>query len=146
MRALLIEDNKFVSDSIRTMLVPAEYEVDTVAFGEYGLATAKRGGHDVIILDLMLPDIDGHDVLCRMRREGVESPILILTGLEEAENKARCLDNGADDFLTKPLDRMGFLSRLEGLTQGGREAVSPSDDGGRLAVNFDTNTFLIMHR
>ena len=94
----------------------------------------------------MLPDIDGHDVLCRMRREGVESPILILTGLEEAENKARCLDNGADGFLAKLLDRKEFLPRLDGLTQGGREAVSPSNDGGRLAVNFDTNTFLIMHR
>ena len=146
MRALLIEDNQVVTDSIRTMLVPEAYQVDTVAFGEDGLAAARRGGHDIIILDLVLPDIDGHDVLRRLRKSGVESPILVLSGLEEAENKERCLDNGADEYMSKPLKRKEFLDSLESLTRRGSMSVRAPSDAGRLGVSLDTNTFLMMYR
>ncbi len=146
MRALLIEDSKVVSDSIRTILIPEDFEVDTVAFGADGITTARRDGYDIIILDLMLPDIDGHDVLRRLREAGVRTPVLILSGLEEAENKDRCLDNGADDYLSKPLDRKDFLTRLSALTDDGKSAAQEPGDVSPVKVNFDTNTFLMMDR
>jgi two-component system cell cycle response regulator CtrA len=146
MRALVIEDNQVVTDSIRTILRPEDYDVDTVAFGEDGVVTARRDGYDVIILDLMLPDIDGHDVLCRMRKAGVRTPVLILSGLEEALNKDKCLDNGADDYLTKPLDRKDFLTSLSALTQEGKNGARTPSEARYVKVNLDTNTFLMMHR
>lgn len=146
MRALLIEDNKVVSDSIRTILIPEDFEVDTVAFGADGITTARRDGYDIIILDLMLPDIDGHDVLRRLREAGIMTPVLILTGLEEAENKDKCLESGADDYLTKPLDRSDFLTRLNALTRDGRAEGQAAGEASPLKVNFDTNTFLMMYR
>jgi len=143
MRALLIEDNQVVADSIRTMLVPESFGVDTVAFGEDGVATASNDDYDIILLDLMLPDIDGHDVLNRLRKGGVDTPILVLSGQAEAESKEKCLDNGANEYLTKPFDRSDLLMRINELT---RVDAARSVEAGGLKVNFDTNTFLMMHR
>lgn len=146
MRALLIEDNQVVADSIRTILVPEDYTVDTVAFGQDGVTTAIRGAYDVIILDLVLPDIDGHDVLQQLREAGADTPILVLSGLEETEHKARCLDAGADDFLTKPLKRTELLARLGALTRREQWDQPLPVGAGRFTVNLDTNTFLMMYR
>lgn len=143
MRALLIEDNQVVADSIRTMLMPESFGVDTVAFGEDGVATASTDDYDIILLDLMLPDIDGHDVLSRLREGGVETPILVLSGQAEAENKEKCLDNGANEYLTKPFDRGELLTRINELTQ---DDTARPVEAGRFKVKFDTNTFLMMYR
>ena len=146
MRALLIEDNQVVADSIRTMLMPESFGVDTVAFGEDGVATASTDDYDIILLDLMLPDIDGHDVLSRLREGGVETPILVLSGQAEAENKEKCLDSGADDYLAKPFDRKEFLARINELTRRDRHDACLPVEAGQFKVNFDTNTFLMMYR
>ncbi len=146
MRALLIEDHRVVSDSIRMMLAPEDFEVDIIAFGKDGVTTARTGDYDVILLDLILPDIDGYDVLRQLRGAGVAAPILVLSGLDEIENKTKCLENGADDYLAKPIDRGKFIARVNALTRSANKDAPLPFDAGPLTVNLDTNTFLMLYR
>ncbi len=146
MRALLIEDHRVVSDSIRMMLSQEDFESDTVAFGKDGVATARTSDYDVIILDLILPDIDGYDVLRHLRDAGVAAPVLILSGLEESENKAKSLKYGANDYLAKPFDRSELVARVTGLTHQDSGDEQMPFGIGRPTVNVDTNTFLMMYR
>ena len=95
MRVLLVEDDKAVSDSIQLMLKTENFVVDCTELGEDGLEIGKIYDYDIIILDLMLPDIDGYEVLRRLRDARVETPILILSGLGELENKVKGLGFGA---------------------------------------------------
>lgn len=144
MRALLIEDDQVVSDSLRTMLVPHGFGVDAVAFGEDAVATAGTEDYDIIVLDLNLPDIDGYEVLRHLREDGVPTPVLVLSGQAEEESKQKCLDAGADDYLTKPHERAELLTRIDALTRGDGNRLPI--EVGRLRVHFDTHTFLMMYR
>ena len=146
MKALLIEDNKTVSEMVRVMLEGDGFAVDTVALGEHGVATARTEDHDVIVLDLMLPDIDGFEVLRRLRAAHVGTPVLVLSGLQETENKIKSLQSGADDYMTKPFNRNEFLARMRALTRRGKSLARPNFESGRPAVTLDTSTFLMMYR
>ena len=105
MRVLLVEDDTSTAKSIELMLKSEGYIVDTTDLGEDGLEIGKIYDYDIIILDLMLPDMDGYEVLKRLRASKVETPILILSGLSELDNKIKGLGFGADDYLTKPFDK-----------------------------------------
>jgi len=105
MRVLLVEDDSSTAKSIEMMLKSEGYIVDITDLGEDGLEIGKIYEYDIIILDLMLPDMDGYEVLKRLRAAKINTPILILSGLSELDNKLKGLGFGADDYLTKPFDK-----------------------------------------
>src|SRR6204780_2508424 len=104
MRVLLIEDDSATAASIEMMVKGGGFICYTTDLGEGGLEIGKLYYHDIIVLDLMLPDIDGYEVLRRLRAARVRTPILILSGMAELDNKIKGLGFGADDFLAKPFD------------------------------------------
>src|SRR6201997_2032690 len=102
MRVLIVEDDPTTSRSLELSLRAEGMVVDSTSMGEDGLEIGKLYEYDIILLDLMLPDIDGYEVLRRLRASRVRTPILILSGLAELDHKIKGLGFGADDFLTKP--------------------------------------------
>src|SRR3982074_2381207 len=102
MRVLLVEDDSATAKSISLMLTSAGYVIDVTDLGEDGLEIGKLYDYDIIILDLMLPDIDGYEVVRRFRAARVRTPILILSGLAELDHKVKGLGVGADDYLPNP--------------------------------------------
>ena len=102
MRVLLVEDDPTTQQSIKMMLESAGMVVDATDLGEDGLEIGKLYDYDIIVLDLMLPDMDGMEVLQRLRSAKVPTPVLILSGLTDSDKKIKGLGTGADDYLTKP--------------------------------------------
>jgi len=107
MRVLLVEDDSNTAQSIALLLKSEGFICDTTDLGEDGLEIGKLYDYDIILLDLMLPDIDGYEVLRRLRAARVNTPILILSGLNEMDSKLKGLGFGADDYLTKPFGMCG---------------------------------------
>jgi two-component system cell cycle response regulator CtrA len=140
MRVLLVEDDSATAKSIELMLKSEGYVCDSTDLGEDGLEIGKLYDYDIIILDLMLPDIDGYEVLRRLRASNVETPVLILSGMAELDAKIKGLGYGADDYLTKPFDKRELVARIQAIV---RRAKGHSDSiikTGRLTVNLDTRT------
>ena len=140
MRVLLVEDDPTTQQSVRMMLESASMVVDTTDLGEDGLEISKLYDYDIIILDLMLPDIGGMEVLRRLRDSRIETPVLILSGLTGSENKVKGLGIGADDYLTKPFNKEELLARIQAIvrrSQGHSQSVIQT---GMLAVNLDART------
>ena len=117
MRVLLVEDDQAMAKSITLMLKSENFVVDTTDLGEDGLEIGKIYDYDIIILDLMLPDIDGYEVLRRLRDARVDTPILILSGLSELDNKVKGLGFGADDYLTKPFEKRELIARIQAIVR-----------------------------
>ncbi|MEG3618279.1 response regulator transcription factor [Magnetovibrio sp. PR-2] len=140
MRVLLVEDDPAMAQSVELMLKTAGMVVDATDLGEDGLEIGKLYDYDIIILDLMLPDMDGLEVLRRLRDARVETPVLILSGLTESEMKVKGLGTGADDYLTKPFDKEELLARIQAIvrrSQGHSQSIIKT---GKLAVNLDAST------
>lgn len=114
MRILLVEDDKILSDTIRQCIY-FKYDVEQVYSGEDGYLLARRDIYDLIILDLMLPEISGYDVLKKMRDEKVYTPVLILTAKDGLEDKLKGFRYGADDYLVKPFGSKELLARIEAI-------------------------------
>ncbi len=140
MRVLLVEDDPNMAKSIELMLRSAGMVVDSTDLGEDGLEIGKLYDYDIIILDLMLPDIDGYEVLQRLRDARVETPVLILSGLTELDNKVKGLGFGADDYLTKPFDKAELLARLQAIVRRSKGHAQPVIRTGKLAVNIEART------
>lgn len=119
MRILVVEDEAKVASFIRRALEEESYAVDVRGNGAEGLDLARLGSYDLIILDLMLPGISGLDVLQRLRREKVKTPVLILTARAQIDQKVKGLDAGADDYLTKPFAIEELLARVRALLRRG---------------------------
>ncbi len=126
-RILVVEDNPDLAYGLRNNLEIEGYDVDVVEDGTQGLARARVGGPDLIILDLMLPGMDGYRVLRALRDEGRRMPILILTARGEEADKVRGLRLGADDYVTKPFGVLELLARVEALL---RRTAPPGDGAG----------------
>ncbi|MEX2630631.1 MAG: response regulator transcription factor [Tistlia sp.] len=140
MRVLVVEDDAALAKSIELMLRSDGYVCDVTDLGEDGLEIGKLYDYDIIILDLMLPDIDGYEVLRRLRQARVKTPILILSGLSGLDDKLKGLGFGADDYLTKPFDKRELTARLQAVV---RRSKGHSDSvilTGKLAVNLDART------
>ena len=140
MRVLLVEDDPAMAQSLELMLKSASMVVDKTDLGEDGLEIGKLYDYDIIILDLMLPDMDGMEVLRRLRDARVETPVLILSGLTESEMKVKGLGRGADDYLTKPFDKAELMARIQAIvrrSQGHSQSIIKT---GKLAVNLDAST------
>jgi two-component system cell cycle response regulator CtrA len=140
MRILLVEDEDAVARSIELMLSAEGWVVDRAEAGEDGLEIGKLYDYDIILLDLMLPDMDGYDVLKRLRQARVKTPILILSGLSELDAKIKGLGYGADDYVTKPFDRRELLARIQAIVRrsmGHSESIIAT---GKLQVNLDSRS------
>ena len=140
MRVLLVEDDPTTQQSIKMMLEAAGMVVDATDLGEDGLEIGKLYDYDIIVLDLMLPDMDGMEVLRELRSAKVATPVLILSGLAESENKVKGLGTGADDYLTKPFNKDELIARIQAIvrrSQGHSESVIQT---GKLLVNLDAQT------
>ena len=140
MRVLLVEDDPSQQQSIKLMLETAGMVVDTTDLGEDGLEIGKLYDYDIIVLDIMLPDIDGFEVLRRLRDSRVDTPVLILSGLSEPEDKVRGLGTGADDFLTKPFDKKELLARIQAIIRRSAGHSQSIIETGRMKVNLDSHT------
>ncbi len=140
MRILLVEDDASLAKSIELMLKSEGFIVDTTEFGEDGLEIGKIYDYDIIILDLMLPDIDGYEVLRRLRAARVTTPILILSGLTELDHKLKGLGFGADDYLTKPFDRRELVARIQAIIRRSKGHAHSVIRTGKLVVNVEART------
>ncbi|MCH7777093.1 MAG: response regulator transcription factor [Gemmatimonadetes bacterium] len=140
MRVLLVEDDTATAKSIELMLKSEGFVVDATDLGEDGLEIGKLYDYDIIILDLMLPDIDGYEVLRRLRAARVATPVLILSGLSEAEQKIKGLGFGADDYLTKPFDKRELVARIHAVVRRSKGHSESVIRTGKLSVNLDTST------
>ncbi|MBC8339386.1 MAG: response regulator transcription factor [Rhodospirillales bacterium] len=140
MRVLLVEDDPTTLQSIQMMLESTGMVVDTADLGEDGLEIGKLYEYDIILLDIMLPDMDGFEVLRRLRDSRVETPVLILSGLAESENKVKGLSTGADDYLTKPFDKAELLARIQAIVRRSAGHSQSVIETGQLSVNLDAHT------
>jgi len=140
MRVLLVEDDATMRQSIQMMLESAGMVVDTTDLGEDGLEIGKLYDYDIIVLDIMLPDMDGFEVLRRLRDGRVETPVLILSGLGEAENKIKGLGTGADDYLTKPFNKKELVARIQAIIRRSAGHSQSVITTGKLSVNLDSHT------
>lgn len=117
MRILIVEDEKRLADGIKALLEKNGYAADIVFDGIAGLDNALSGIYDIVLLDIMLPKMDGLAVLSALRKEKMTVPVLLLTARSEVEDKIKGLDAGADDYLTKPFDPGELLARLRALSR-----------------------------
>ena len=140
MRVLLVEDDFAISQSIETMLKKESMIVDTTDLGEEGFEIGKLYDYDIIILDLMLPDINGYEVLRNLRASKVNTPVLILSGLTEPDKKVKGLGYGADDYLTKPFDKSELLARIKAIVRRSKNHSESIINTGDVEVNLDTQT------
>src|SRR3979490_1279386 len=138
MRVLLVEDDSATAASIELMLRSEGFICDTTDLGEDGLEIGKLYDYDIIILDLMLPDIDGYEVLRRLRAARVRTPILILSGLNELDHKIKGLGFGADDFLTKPFEQRELIARVQAIIRRSKGHSESTIRTGKLVVNIDS--------
>jgi two-component system, cell cycle response regulator CtrA len=140
MRVLLVEDDTTTAKSIELMLKSEGFVVDTTNLGEDGLEIGKLYDYDIVILDLMLPDMDGYEVLRRLRAARVGTPVLILSGLAEPDNKIKGLGYGADDYLTKPFDKGELVARVNAIVRRSKGHSESVIRTGKLVVNLDART------
>ncbi len=140
MRVLLVEDDSATAQSIEMMLRSESYVCDTTDMGEDGLEIGKLYDYDIIILDLVLPDMDGYEVLRRLRIARVQTPILILSGLTGLDDKIKGLGVGADDYLTKPFDRRELVARIQAIVRRSNGHADSIIRAGKLKVNLDART------
>jgi len=124
-RVLLIEDHKPMLRALRQGLEEEGFAVDVAADGEEGDFKARTANYDVIILDLMLPKIDGLTLLQNWRRSGMNTHVLVLTARDALDDKVKGLDQGADDYLTKPFQLEELLARLRALIRRGHSVKDP---------------------
>ena len=104
MRILIVEDEKYLAEALSQLLTQQNYTVDTFNDGEEGLDNALTGIYDAIVLDVMLPKINGFDIVKTLRQEKVYTPVILLTAKSDIKDRIRGLDMGADDYLPKPFD------------------------------------------
>ena len=140
MRILLVEDDPTTSKSIEMMLQNANLNVYATDLGEEGIDLAKLYDYDLILLDLNLPDMNGHEVLRQLRVAKVETPIPILSGQDDTENKLKGFGFGADDYMTKPFHRQELVARIHAIVRRSKGHAQSIIATGKFSVNLDAKT------
>ncbi|GGG87044.1 DNA-binding response regulator [Salipiger pallidus] len=140
MRILLVEDDPTTSKSIELMLTHANLNVYATDLGEEGIDLAKLYDYDLILLDLNLPDMNGHEVLRQLRLARISTPILILSGADDTDNKIKGFGFGADDYLTKPFHRDELVARIHAIIRRSKGHSQSVIRTGKISVNLDAKT------
>ncbi len=140
MRVLLIEDDSATAKGLTAILQLEGFVVDSTDLGEDGLEIGKIYEYDMIVLDLMLPDIDGFELLRRLRGSQVRTPVLVLSGLSDIEDKVKSFGFGADDYLTKPFSKNELLARMHAIIRRSRGHSDSIIKVGNLMVNLQNRT------
>jgi two-component system cell cycle response regulator CtrA len=140
LRILLVEDDPTTSRSIELMLTHANLNVFCTDLGEDGIDLAKLYDYDLILLDLNLPDMSGHEVLRQLRLARIETPILILTGADDTDSKIKGFGFGADDYLTKPFHRDELVARIHAIIRRSKGHSQSVIRTGAVNVNLDAKT------
>ena len=139
MRILIVEDEVRLAEALAQIMAEQKYQVDQVHNGANGLDYALTAQYDVIVLDVMLPKLDGLEVARRLRSAHVSTPILMLTARDEISDKVKGLDCGADDYMTKPFDTSELLARVRALTRRQGEVVSEELAFGDLSLHLSSH-------
>ena len=138
MKALIVEDDRILSNNICEIL-KSQYEMSQAFDGVEGLSRLSRERFDVVILDVMMPKLNGYEVLEQMRSGGLDTPVLMLTALDQTADQVRGLRSGADDYLCKPFDLDIFQARLEALLRRSRRDAPAGEERHRfLDLRMDT--------
>lgn len=140
MRILLVEDDPTTSKSVEMMLSNANLNVYATDLGEEGIDLARLYDYDLILLDLKLPDMNGHEVLRQLRLAKIETPTLILSGYDDAENKIKSFGFGADDYMTKPFHREELIARIHAIVRRSKGHAQSAIKTGKIQVNLDAKT------
>ncbi|MEE5992887.1 MAG: response regulator transcription factor [Oscillospiraceae bacterium] len=138
MKILVVEDEEALAEALSEILKRNKYSVDTVYDGEDALDYGLTDIYDCIILDIMLPKMNGIDVLKCLRKRKISTPVLLLTAKSDTEDKINGLDSGADDYLTKPFVSGELLARVRSLTRRKGEVVTDEFTFGDIALNKST--------
>lgn len=140
MRVLIVEDEVRLAQALAQIMKTEHYAADMVHDGADGLAYALDGEYDVVVLDVMLPGMSGYEVVRQMRRAKNATPVLMLTARDEIPDKVQGLDEGADDYMTKPFSPEELLARVRALTRRQGEVLTQEMTFGDLTLNLSTNT------
>lgn len=138
MRILIVEDEQRLAEALGQIMAEQRYLADLVYDGADGLDYALTGQYDAIILDVMLPKVDGFEVARRLRCAHISTPILMLTARDEMPDKIAGLDHGADDYMTKPFDIGELLARVRALTRRQGEVIGEQLTAGDLTLELST--------
>jgi two-component system cell cycle response regulator CtrA len=137
MRILLVEDDSSMASSIELLLRSEGFNVYTTDLGEEGVDLGKLYDYDLIVLDLNLPDMSGYEVLRQLRVAKISTPILILSGLGQIENKVKGFGFGADDYMTKPFNNDEFIARIQAIIRRSKGHSQSIIQTGKIKVNLD---------
>lgn len=140
MRLLLVEDEKRMAQALCEILRLEKYEVDHYSDGTSGLDAALSDIYDIIVLDVMLPGMDGFEIARKVRQQGIRTPILMLTAKSELDDKVTGLDSGADDYLTKPFQTWELLARLRALGRRNINTIDGTLTCGDISLDMNTLT------
>ena len=143
MHVLVIEDDRIVNQNIVILLRREGIIAESVYTGREGLELLKLYEYDLVVLDLMLPDIPGADVLKQMRQGGNMTPVLILSGINMPTKKVECFSVGADDYMTKPYDRSELVARVKAIVRRSRGLADNVIKVGRMTINLNTKKVFI---
>jgi two-component system cell cycle response regulator CtrA len=138
MRVLVVEHDLAVARGITLMLKSGNAVVDTAETGEEALELVRHYDYDIVLLDLMLPDLEGYEVVRRMRGSRIEVPVIILSEISRPQAKVKALSLGADDFITKPFDRAELLARVQAVVRRSKGFSQPALRVGALQLNLDS--------
>jgi two-component system cell cycle response regulator CtrA len=138
MRALVTEDDPVSARLVRATLEPEGFLIEEAQTGEDALELVKLYDFDVVVLDMELPDLPGCDMLRRMRLANIETPVMVLSGMEDRAQKIQALIAGADDYLTKPFDRAELVARLQAIIRRSKGHASSVIRTGRLTIDLST--------
>ncbi len=138
MRILIVEDESHLAETLGQILREQHYQTDIVNDGADGLDYALSGQYDLVLLDVMLPKLDGFEVARRLRAAHISTPVLMLTARDETGDKITGLDCGADDYMTKPFDSGELLARVRALTRRQGEVLAQSLTISDLSLNLST--------
>jgi len=143
MRVLLVEDDLTAARGVSLMIKSGGAIVDQVDTGEEALELVRHYDYDIVVLDLMLPDLEGYEVVRRMRAARNETPVLILSGLSRPQAKVKGLGLGADDFITKPFDKGELIARMQAVVRRSKGFSQPTLRVGPLTLNLDSREVTI---
>lgn len=146
MRILIVEDETRLAETLRQLMEDQRYQADTVGDGADGVDYGLTGQYDLIILDVMLPKVDGFEVARRLRSAHISTPILMLTARDDTSDKIGGLDCGADDYMTKPFDSGELMARVRALTRRQGEVLGDVLKVGDLSLECSSRLLQVGER